>query len=80
MKTLFTLTLAHTLTPGSCPVQTQSDLMGVKGLAEGHLSGGNEGGASAALSLHTPRLILPLHGSNCDLLVIYIRFFNVFFL
>lgn len=54
-------------TSRSCPVQPQSELptteqlweaVGVKSLAQGHLSGGNEVGAKHCLSLSSPWFIL----------------------
>ncbi len=58
---LTTLTQFHTLTAGTCPGQLQSDLLGTeqfKGLAHGHLSGGNEGGANVGITLSLNRFIL----------------------
>ena len=37
------------------PLSSSTGAVGVKGLAQGHLSGGNEGGTSAVLSLSPPR-------------------------
>ena len=48
-----------TFTPGSCSVQPAA-AVGVKRLAQGHLSGGNKGGASSVSSLSATH-IYPAH-------------------
>lgn len=57
-----TLPQFHTFTLGSCPATPQSDLLptqqrGVKGLAESHTSGDNEGGRSELFYFHSPDLL-----------------------
>ena len=59
------------------PLISSTGAAGVKGLAQGHLSGGNEGGGSAAVSHSSPRFILPVPGIEPTTLRSQARFSNL---